>query len=233
MSITSEIQKLEPSALIELFVLDISTIVNGAEKFYFHAGTNKLSQPVVWQGITYTPLPIEVEGFDKNTQGTLPTPKVRVANIEGMFSALLEEVGSDLAGAMITRKRTYARYLDAVNFPEGNLDADRNQHLPDEDWFIEQKTGETTFGLIEWELSSVFDLAGVQLPGRQVLQNSCSFEYKDVNCRYSGTLCFDVFDQPCTADKDRCGKRETSCRLRHPTGIVPFGGFPGARRYAT
>lgn len=231
--IANEFQKLAPSALIELFVLDTSEVIEGGEKFYFHAGTNKLFQQIVWQGISYTPLPIEAEGFDKTTQGTLPTPKLRVANVDGLFSQLIYDVGSDLVGCKVIRKLTHARYLDAENFPEGNLDADNNQFYPDEEWFIERKTSEVTFGVIEWELSSVFDVNGVQLPGRQVLQNSCSFEYKGPDCRYNNSLYFDIRDQPCAADKDRCGKRELSCRLRHPTGTVPFGAFPGARRYAS
>ncbi|EMU3266937.1 TPA: phage minor tail protein L, partial [Shigella sonnei] len=52
MGIKADIQSLSPSALIELFVLDMSNTTSGG-KLFFHAGTNELMQPVVWQGVTY------------------------------------------------------------------------------------------------------------------------------------------------------------------------------------
>ncbi|MCP6744992.1 phage minor tail protein L, partial [Klebsiella pneumoniae] len=48
MGIRADIQSLSPSALIELFELDMSVTTSGG-KLYFHAGTNGLSQPIVWQ----------------------------------------------------------------------------------------------------------------------------------------------------------------------------------------
>ena len=57
-AITSEIQKLAPSAVIELFVLDLSLFNEGVVRF--HAGTNELRRQVVWQGNTYEPFPIQI-----------------------------------------------------------------------------------------------------------------------------------------------------------------------------
>ena len=51
MGIRADIQSLSPSALIELFELDMSVTTSGG-KLYFHAGTNGLSQPIVWQGVS-------------------------------------------------------------------------------------------------------------------------------------------------------------------------------------
>jgi lambda family phage minor tail protein L len=226
MSISSEIQSLAPSALIELFTIDTSAL--GGDVFHFHAGTNALLQQVVWQGISHTPLPIEAEGFELTTKGSLPRPKIRVANVGGIFSALSMEMG-DLVGAKVTRKRTFARYLDAVNFPDGNVTADPNQFLPEELWFVEVKATESRH-VIEWELSSAFDLMGVMLPSRQVVQNSCSWRYRSAECSYIGPN-FDRNDQPSTLALDFCTKRLSSCRARFGTEVIPFGGFPGSVRY--
>ncbi|MGC6595315.1 phage minor tail protein L, partial [Escherichia coli] len=76
------------------------------------------------------------------------------------------QANDDLVGCRIIRKMTLARFLDEANFKDGNPTADPNQHFPDEMWFIEQKTLET-HEVVEFELSSVFDLMGVQLPYRQ------------------------------------------------------------------
>jgi lambda family phage minor tail protein L len=115
-AITAEIQKLAPSAVIELYVLDLSIFGQGPVRF--HAGTNALLQRVVWQGYAYEAFPIQVEGFEFNGGGQVPRPRLRVANVTGSITALVLSY-QDLVGARITRKRTLAKYLDAVNFEGG------------------------------------------------------------------------------------------------------------------
>ncbi|MDL2285077.1 phage minor tail protein L, partial [Oxalobacter sp. OttesenSCG-928-P03] len=148
MNIKAEIQSLSPAALVELFELDLTMFNSGV--MYFHAGSNEVTGGIVWQGKTYQALPVEAEGFEITTQGTLPRPKLKVANIQGLFSSAIDAF-DDLVGCKVTRRRTFARYLDAVNFPDGkNMEADPNQFLPDEVWYIEQKTSENRY-IIEWE----------------------------------------------------------------------------------
>ena len=81
-TIQTELQSLSPSALVELFELDMTNLPGGQIE-RFHAGTNTLTQPVVWQGNTYMAAPIEVEGFDVTTKGALPRQKIRIANVGG------------------------------------------------------------------------------------------------------------------------------------------------------
>lgn len=230
MTIAAEIQSLSPTALIELFVLDLSSVAGGSP-LYFHAGTNKLQQPVVWQGITYMPLPIESEGFEITTKGSLPRPKLRAANINGMFSAELRTY-DDLVGCKVIRKRTFTRYLDSVNFPEGNPDADPNQSLIDDVWFVERKLSENRY-VVEWELASAFDLQGVMLPYRQIIQNACVWKYRGPECGWTGG--YYTTNDVATTDKsqDSCAKRLSSCRCRYGSNAtLPYGGFPGAVRNA-
>lgn len=230
-AVSKEIQDLSPSAIIELFVLQVSD----TENLYFHAGTNELRQDIVWQGVTYSALPIQTTGFDISSQGTLPRPKLSIANIKGLFSALIHKF-DDLIGMKIIRKRTFAKYLDAVNFANGNKDADPNIHFPDDIWYIDKKETENKLG-IQWELASAFDLQGVKLPRRQVIQNYCQWVYRGPECGYTGPY-FDINDEICTSKAaDVCAKRLNSCKVRfqliyneegHP--VLPFGGFPGATR---
>jgi len=227
--ITAEIQSLSPSAIMEFFVLDMSNFEGGGVA-RFHAGTNKLQYPVWWQGVEYLPLPVEAEGFDVVTKGTLPRPKIRVANISGLFSAEVRQ-HDDLIGCKVTRKRTFARYLDAVNFPGGvNADADPNQFLPDDIWFVDRKTAENRY-VIEWELASAFDVQGVMLPFRQVIQNSCPWKYRGPECGWMGGY-YGKDDKPAAdAAHDYCAKRLSSCKARFGTNNLPFGGYPGAHRF--
>jgi lambda family phage minor tail protein L len=235
--IQGDIQAIASNALIELYMLDVSVLTGIAANYmYFHAGTNKLSTPVVWQGHTYIALPIETEGFSSGSTGSLPRPKIRLANADGAFSATLTRF-DDLIGAKVTRKRTFVKYLDAVNFPNGvNATADPNQHYPDDTWFIDQKLSETRY-IIEWELASAFDLIGVMLPSRQVHQNSCPWKYTGAECGYNpnagGAKLFNAVDgQVYILANDVCGKRLTSCEARFGTSaVLPYGGYPGAMQY--
>ena len=231
--IAQEIQNLSPSAVIEMFVLEVGETSD--TWVYFHAGTNQLYKNIIWQGQTYVALPITTEGFDINTQGTLPRPKLSIANVQGLFSALLRQY-DDLVGVKIIRKRTFAKYLDAVNFPNGNPTADPNAFFPDDIWYIDKKEQETKYS-IQWELASAFDLQGVQLPRRQIIQNYCQWIYRGGECGYDGPY-FDINDKPCSSQKeDKCAKKLSSCQARFDSlqvsvekPILPFGGFPGATR---
>lgn len=231
--IHAEIQSLAPSALIEVFELNLKNTPS-KNVYYFHAGTNKLEQPIVWQGVTYDPWPVEASGFDIVTQGTLPRPTIKIANVGGLVSAEVQ-ANNDLVGATVIRRRTFARFLDAVNFPEGNKYANVNEKLPDESWFIEQKKTESRLQ-VEFELSSVFDLMGVQLPFRQVVKNGCQWQYRSTECGYTGPY-MDKNNKLVTSKlEDQCAKNFPACKARQEyfsEQILPFGGFPGARRYGS
>lgn len=225
-SITSEIQKLAPSAVIELFVLDLSLFNQGIVRF--HAGTNELLRQVVWQGNVYEPYPIIVEGFEFTGNGQSPRPKLRVANVKGTITALILSY-QDLIGAKVTRKRTLAKYLDAVNFAAGNPTADATAEFADDVFFVDRKSKETR-DVVEFELAASFDLEGVSLPRRQIVQNVCPWSYRGTECGYTGVAYFNANDETVTSSAtDVCGKRLSSCQKRFGTNAeLPFGGFPAA-----
>lgn len=222
-SIASEIQKLSPSALVDLYVVDLSKYGGGL--FRFHAGTNELGGDVVWQGQTYIRLPIEVKGFEARTTGALPRPTISISNISGIMAAAARDYGGFL-GCKLVRKRTFARFLDAVNFTSGNASADPTQALADEVWFFDRKVSENAM-VLTYELSSALDLAGVRLPRRQIIQNCCAWTYRSAECGYAGGAVAKDDDTPTTdLAQDRCSKSLTGCKKRF-SGTLPFGGFPG------
>jgi len=225
--ITSELQKISPSSIIELFQVDATSF--GGEVYYFHAGTNNLTASVVWQGDTYSPFPVQMTGFEFNGKGQLPRPTMIIANITSLITTLVLEF-DDLLGAKVTRKRTMAKYLDAVNFDGGvNPDADPTAEFPDDVYFIERKVNENKES-VEFELAASFDVQGVQLPRRQIIQNICPWKYRGAECSYAGTNYFDTNDVSVeTLSQDVCGKRLSSCEARFGVGSeLPFGAFVAA-----
>lgn len=244
--IRKEIQSLSPDSIIELFVLDTHP-QGGTEYLRFHAGTNGLRQSVYFNAIEYKHLPIEAEGFAAgSSNGAAPRPVIRLANLDGAFSALVAQY-DDLVGCKITRRRTLLKYIDAVNFPNStNPTADPRQQYPDDVWYINQKTTEDR-SLIEWELASPSDLSMAKLPARQIIKDSCSWKYKTgVECGYNPDdaelapgvpnpnygLWYNFMDELTSQGNDKCGKRLSSCAKRFgKADSLPFGGFPGANRY--
>jgi len=177
----SEIQKINPSAIIELFVLQLDTALHGANTIYrFHAGSNlNANGEIVFAGNSYLRFPIEATGFAYQ-RGQLPRPKVTISNATGLMSAILDAVndvtaGNDLTGATFTRIRTMARFLDAVNFP--NRDENNNPvnplGTPDptaefkrQIFIVDRKSAENR-EVVEFELAASTDMAGVRAPKRQ------------------------------------------------------------------
>ena len=227
MPIQQDLQKLEPGAIVELFVLDATAIGGGITRM--HNGVNGIGSPVVWQGQTYSPFPIEAKGFETSGQGKLPRPTVSVANVTGVIGALVRDL-NDLLGAKFTRKRTLAKYLDAVNFTGGvNPSADPTAALPDDVYFVDRKASENKVA-VTFELAASFDVAGVQLPRRVIVQNVCPWTYRSAECGYTGTVYFDRTDTPVgSLAQDVCGKRLSSCKARFGQNAeLPFRGFPAA-----
>ena len=224
--IQEQLQSLEPSAIIELFQLQLTAAVNGLDStLYYYAGTNELTADVVFNGITYAACPIEVDGFEVSSKGTLPRPSMRIANANSAISALL--LLCNPLQAKVTRIRTCKKFLDAVNFASGNASADPTAKFEDEIWYIDRVANENP-QLVEFELTSKLDLTNLALPRRQVLEH-CPWKYRGAECGYKGSAYFDLNDNPTSAANDQCAKRYNSCTKRFPSGAIPFGGFPGAR----
>jgi lambda family phage minor tail protein L len=226
--IETDVQKLSPGDIIDLFELDASSI--GGSVFRWANDVNELDNDIVWNGDTYSRFPIEADGFEKSANGKSPRPTLRVANVTGVIGAVVRDL-DDLIGATVTRRRTFVKYLDAVNFAAGNPQADPNVAFPDEIWAVDRKSAENGL-FIELELAAAFDLTGVYLPRRQVVQCACVSGYRSAECGYAGGAVADKNDNP-TSDSsvDQCGLRVTSCQLRFGVNAeLPFGGFPGVGR---
>jgi lambda family phage minor tail protein L len=123
----------------------------------------------------------------------------------------------------VRRIRTLKKFLD------GETNADPNARFPTEIWYVDRKSSENR-DLVQFELASKFDLAGVMLPRRQIIANVCQWQYRSAECGYTGSNYWNVNDQVVgTLAQDVCGKRLGSCRLRFgSTAELPFGSFPGA-----
>ena len=225
-----ELAKLNPSAIIELFELHLDNTLHGSTDVYrFHAGANAdVDGNVVFNGNTYTRIPVKADGFEFTNTGTLPRPTLTISNLDGTMTTLLLLVnattaGNDLGGAEVRRIRTLKKFLD------GESTADPNAKFPDERWYVDRKANESRDS-VTFELASKFDLAGQKLPKRQIVANVCQWVYRSSEGSYTGDNYFDVNGNTVPSlSQDVCGKRVASCKLRFgDTAQLPFGSFPGA-----
>ena len=172
---TSELQAIAPGAVIELFTLSLNSTLHGDSTIYrFHNGANlNANGEVVWDGNSYLRFPIECTGFEFGSTGTLPRPTITISNIFGTITTILQDVntttvGNDLNGATLTRIRTLARFLDAVNFTGGTNPfgtPDPTAEFPQEIYILDRKVTENRSD-VTWEAQSALDLVNVKLPKR-------------------------------------------------------------------
>ncbi len=176
----SDLQSINPSAIIELFVLELKTSLHGSNTspsnenniYRFHAGSNlNANGEIVFDGKSYMRFPLKAEGFAYQ-RGQIPRPKITIANGTGFISALLltvneTTVGNDLTGSKVTRIKTMFKFIDAVNYSNGqNPDADPTAIIETQVYEIDRKSSESR-ETVEFELAAPFDLDGINIPKRQ------------------------------------------------------------------
>lgn len=155
---SADLQSLnQGSGFITLWKVDLSPI--GGSTYYL---TNEGGNPS-FGGQTYTSFPIDGTGFDQVLTGNQPKPTLSVSDVDKLFFASLVTLG-DAVGGMVTRYRTFAKYLDGGSSPDGS------RYMKDV-YLIEQKTAHVPGKLITWQLSTISDRLGMYLPRRQFLQD--------------------------------------------------------------
>ena len=224
-SLNFELTNLTPSALITLVEIDLQQLLTtrhienlssqakeiGFNKnlqdsvLRFHNNIKIINSYVVWQNNTYYPAPILTEGFETSSKGTLPQPTLSISSQSetgsDQLALLKHEIRKfgDIIGAKVTRRRTFAKYLDTKNFlasaslvknkrtlgqvlPVG-YEPDPYAELPTEVYYIERKIAENK-STLKYQLSSIFDLEGIKLPKRMIVSDKCMWQYRGCGCWY-------------------------------------------------
>lgn len=229
-----ESQKLDPSAIISLFTLDTSSLGGPVLRF---TKSSQADNVVTYQGVDYTPIDVDFTGLETTGVGAFPTPKISIANTDGVIEAIVNTYG-DLNGCSLSRLRTYKRFLD------DQPDADPNAYYGPDNYRVERKDTDTP-EVIGWELSTAIDQEGKQIPGRVIITNTCSWRYRvwdedaqdfvytKAQCPYAGAQSYDINNQPVNDGADDVPSRTLKCcKVRFGEDQpLPFGGFPGVPRY--
>lgn len=241
----SDLQKLSVTGLVTLYELDATKLGAGIFRWHGHVSSDSwriiddtviddgatVKRDIIWQGQTYSPMPIQTDGLEVRGDGKASTPTLALANnvngVQGAISALCLQY-DDFAGARLTVINTMAKYLDAANFTNGNPQA-ANEYRK-QVWYVEQKTSENR-SAVSFELSNPVDFEGARIPSREIT-NYCHWavhgRYRGEECGYTGAARFTDKGVPTTDPaKDKCGGRLVSdCGARNNQDR--FGGFPSS-----
>jgi len=181
-------------AIIELYILDLTSLDPGRAPYRFCNWSQTNGQGVRYAGEEYEPAPVECSGFEINSNNAPSEPRMQVNNV-GLTWTGLASRWDDLVGAKLIRRRVLRRYLDDGATPSAT------GHWPDEPWFIEQKVSENKL-VVTFALSTAFGLDDIKLPKRLALRHTCSWTYRSEACGYAGPPVADARDQALTGGTD-------------------------------
>jgi len=259
--VMQEALKFTPDKVVTLFDLDLTelggpvfhftpNILSGGEPVLNEDGSPVLDENghavstegegvefVTWRGNPYFPLPIEASGFEMNSSGQLPRPKLTVANVLNLIKPEMIAY-NNFVGATVTRWRTFAKHLDSGSDPDSEV------YFPLDVYKVDRKSGENNV-MVEFELATSLDQEGMQLPRRQIIRSACThryrvwdeatgtFDYSRATCPYVGTNYFNTNGEPVgTPQEDMPSKQvNTCCKLRFPNQALPTRAFPGVGRF--
>lgn len=243
--LTSDLQKLSVTGLVTLYELDATKLGAGIMRWHGHVShedwaiinpdAKTVKSDIIWQGQTYSPIPIQTDGLEMRSDGKASMPSLVVSsNFEdeqsvmqlGYIRALCLQF-DDFCGAKLTVINTMAKYLDAANFTHGNPQA-ANEYRK-QLWYVEAKTSENARA-VTFELSNPIDMEGARIPSREIT-SFCHWginnRYRGSECQYMGTARFTEDGTPTDNPAlDKCGSRLSDCRLRNNSHR--FGGFPSS-----
>jgi len=146
----------------------------------------------------------------------------------GQYLSSISRAHNELTGWCMIRKRTFAMFIDAVNFTNGNPNANFVEEFPQDLYYVDRKVEDNKLTLA-FELAAASDLQGVQLPAGQIVANYCPAEYnyagnvgESLKCTYRGALA--------TCDHSLDGANGCNAHFLNVDGKQvdkPFAGFPG------
>lgn len=178
-----KLQSLNNLTVIELFQIDLISgthynTTTATTLYRFHNGTNEINTDIIWQGFAYKQIACEGEGFEIGENSIMARPTLTFANTGGAFSAILALVNqvtpnNDLQLATVTRKRTFAQFLDSNNFPNQTNPygtPDPNKEMEQQIFQINKKIVENN-RICSFELVNTIDFENLFLPKKQITKD--------------------------------------------------------------
>ncbi|HNV61411.1 MAG TPA: DUF2163 domain-containing protein [Candidatus Cloacimonas acidaminovorans] len=163
----------------------------GSNLYFAESDTN-----IIFDGITYQKFPIKHSEIGENSSGEIDSFDVQISNVSRFMQAYLEAY--DFRGKKIEIMLVWADRLD---------EAENKIKFT---FYIDSYNANEK--VVNFKLTSKFDLLDVQLPFGTYNRNYCRWRFKSSECGYTGTV-------------TSCKKTKQECR-DVMNNVLRYGGFP-------
>lgn len=157
------------------------------------------NENITFQGRTYTAVPFVLEPVKSDLKGELPTVTLRISNVSAYLMTYMEQYSGGVGASVLLRVVNTA-YL-SENYAELEMNFDVIKSEASSEW-------------VSFTLGAPSPL-NKRFPLYRYLANHCRWQYKSVECGYTGPLA------SCKKTLDDCRNHNNSKR---------FGGFIGLSR---
>lgn len=154
-----ETAKLNTEAEIHLYELDVRPLGLN-ESFYFCNYADSGGSSIFFAAREYLPIPVMGSSFGLSITNADETPKIIVADVGRVVSAILQQVGGELGGGLLKRTKVYRENLD------NGLDPDPMAAFPTETYTID--TQEFNGVVYSFSVGSIFNFTSAQIPRRRI-----------------------------------------------------------------
>lgn len=188
-SVTRELLSLEPTAMVELFIIIPNSNSNSTkDHVYIHNGS-VYGGSIIFNNKKYEPVAMDFDGFESKTSARPNRPTLKISNRRYFVSDILQGVADDLRVTEVVRIKTFVRFLDDANF-EGNTNPfgpqpNGGDSVVNQKFIVSQKLLENK-EFVQVELTTPVDVDSKSINQRRVFAKYCPFEYRGNGCRYAG-----------------------------------------------
>lgn len=167
-------EETEKAVQERLYTLVAVTPPSGSAELPIYVVDNNTS--VVYQGITYIPFPVKLQGINTTTDGSVDKTSVTIGNVdsEGLIMGYIAR-NNGMSKWTVRFVFVYEKFLDGK--PDVDVDA-----YTEEFFLIDTYTATEQY--VTFTLEPVINL-GIQLPRRRFMTDSCFWRFKDITtCKY-------------------------------------------------
>jgi len=162
------------------------------------------TEDIIWNGKTWQNFPFELQDINQGTDGSVPTWVVKISNVNRAIEQYLQRYDLYLKQHGIDGNEITCIIRVVNNKDLGNLEP-----ITEHEAILSQPTTDPTWATFNLSAKSPYNR---QFPPRKILKSFCAWQFKSVQCGYTGTAQY-------------CDKTLTTCRLLENS--QRFGGFPG------
>jgi len=189
----------DTGAWIVLLEVIIPPMGGLTEKEILRFASDNRKDYVRWNGYDWVCFPFDIDTIGESSKNEVPKIVVKVSNINRMVQYYVEQANGGV-GATVNLYVVHSEHLDVVNnVPKWTFDV--NGTSTDEEWCR-----------FELGASSPYNM---NFPKHKVLKNFCRWEFKSVECGYTGSA-------------TECDRSLTRCKELNNT--ERFGNCPGVGR---